>query len=187
MTVKPHAALFWLLCARRIAGRGDRASAARARPRASCSRPGSLAPGAVFGWLGWRGGLGPFVDDLHRLRGPALQPGRAASPPWQAIAWHSFGRRAGGALLAILAVLALVAPPPRRRRKGLAAVGRPLRLVHFVVQGKGWEYQLYPLAALLLRAGARRRGAVATPSVAPACCDLFGARRVAAWPRGRCW
>src|SRR5260370_5498900 len=143
MPLKRHAALYWLLCA---------ASAARDRSWAMSGwRAASLVlvaglvvPGAVFGWLAWRGGLGQFLEILTGYVVP-LDSRVGYVSPWQAIAWHSFGRWVAGLLL-VLTLLALLVPPPREpARKGLALVGALYGLVHFVVQGKGWEYQLYPL------------------------------------------
>jgi hypothetical protein len=54
-------------------------------------------------------------------------------------------------MLTALAVLAVVSPAPARAeaRKVIALAGVVYGAVHFVSQGKGWEYQLYPLAAFL--------------------------------------
>src|SRR4029077_20029840 len=111
-----------------------------------------------------RGGLGPF---LHIMSGYVIplysRVGRVSA--WEAIRWHSFGRAVAGLFLALV-LLALLAPPPREAaRKGLALVGVLYGIVHFVVQGKGWEYQLYPLILF--------------------CCALAPAA-VASWRAGGC-
>src|SRR5260370_39539454 len=143
MPLKRHAALYWLLCAARAAR--DRSWAMSGWRAASLVIvAGLVVPGAVFGWLAWRGGLGPFLEILTGYVVPLYRRVGHVSP-WQAIAWHSFGRWVAGLFL-ILTALALLAPPPREpARKGLALVGALYGLVHFVVQGKGWGYQLYPL------------------------------------------
>jgi len=76
-----------------------------------------------------------------------------------------------------LIVLALLT---RRRGKpaykGLALVGVLYGLGHFVLQGKGWEYQLYPLIVFicaLAPAAVVSWRAIGWPRVL----DLFGARR----------
>jgi hypothetical protein len=74
-------------------------------------------------------------------------------------------------------VLALLTPPPRQPAyKGLALVGVLYGLGHFLLQGKGWEYHLYPLVlficALAPAAAVSWRG-MDWPRVL----DLFGARR----------
>jgi hypothetical protein len=95
---------------------------------------------------------------------------------WQAIEGHAFGRPLVLLLMA-LTVLALVTPPLRQPAyKGLALAGALYGLVHFVLQGKGWEYQLYPLVLFCC---------VLAPAAVlswrradwPRIFDLFGARR----------
>jgi hypothetical protein len=174
MTLKPHAALFWVLCA--VIATRDRSWAMSAwRAAGLVIVPGLLVPGAVAVWLAWRGGLGPFLDVFTGYVLP-LYSGVGRVSAWQAIAWHSFGRSLAGLFL-VLTVLALLAPPPREpARKGLAMVGVLYGLVHFVVQGKGWEYQLYPL---ILFCCALAPAAVVSwrPADWPRVLDLFGARR----------
>jgi hypothetical protein len=177
MTIKPHAALFWLLCAV-IAARDRALSLSPWRAAAIVIGAGLLPPAAVAAWLGWTGGLGPFVDIFTGYVVPIYgRIGRVG--PWQAVVWHPYGRVLAGLFLAI-SLLALTAPPPREAaRKGLAMVGILYGIVHFVVQGKGWEYQLYPLVlfccALAPAAVVRWR-----PIEWPRVLDLFGARRIAA-------
>ena len=174
MTIKPHAALYWVLCAA-IAAR-DRAwimSSWRAASLVIAS--GLVVPGAVFGWLAWRGGLGPFLHIMTDYVIPLYsRVGRVSA--WEAIRWHSFGPALAGLFLALV-LLALLAPPPREAaRKGLALVGVLYGIAHFVVQGKGWEYQLYPLVLFccaLAPAAVDSWRATHWPRVL----DLFGARR----------
>ena len=181
MTVKPHAALFWMLCAV-IAARDRSWAVSAGRAAGLVIAAGLLAPGAVFVWLAWRGSLGPFLDIFTGYVVPLYsRVGRVGA--WQAIGWHSFGRPLAGLFL-VLTVLALLAPPARdRARKGLAMGGVLYGLVHFVVQGKGWEYQLYPLIVFCC---ALAPAAVVAwrPADWPRVRDLFGARRplaLAAW------
>ncbi|HWN15181.1 MAG TPA: hypothetical protein VNU02_15050, partial [Candidatus Dormibacteraeota bacterium] len=118
MTLKPHAALYWLLCAA-IAARDRSWAMSGWRAASLVIVAGLLVPGAVFGWLAWRGGLGPFLEILGGYVIPLYSRVGHVSP-WQAIAWHSFGRWVAGLFL-ILTALALLAPPPREpARKGLA-------------------------------------------------------------------
>ncbi|HKW91638.1 MAG TPA: hypothetical protein VJX92_07045, partial [Methylomirabilota bacterium] len=136
---------------------------------------GLAAPAAVFGWLAWRGGLRPFLDIFSGYVIPLY--GRLARvSPLQALAGHSYGRLLV-VLFLVLTVLALLAPPPRDpARKGLALLGVFYGVAHFLIQGKGWEYQLYPL---VLFCCALAPAAVATwrPAEWPRALDLFGARR----------
>jgi hypothetical protein len=177
MTIKPHAALFWLLCAA-IAARDRAWSISAWRAGALVIGAGLLPPVAIATWLAWTGGLGPFVDIFTGYVVPLYgRLGRVAT--WQAVVWHPYGRLLAWLFLA-LSLLALIAPPPKDpARKGLAMVGILYGIVHFVVQGKGWEYQLYPLVlfccALAPAAVVRWR-----PDEWPRLLDLFGARRVVA-------
>jgi hypothetical protein len=54
-------------------------------------------------------------------------------------------------MLAALGLLALLGPPPdgAAPRRALALLGVGYGWLHFAVQGKGWEYHLYPLALFL--------------------------------------
>jgi len=149
MTVKPHAGLFWLGSAA-LAAWGAHRARRRALTAAVCVlAAGLVAPAAVFGWLGWRGGLEPFVAVLTGYLLPLYgHVGRVSV--WQPFGGYRLGR-ALWALLAALAVLAVAGPAPAGAgaRKVIALAGAVYGALHFVVQGKGWEYQLYPLAAFL--------------------------------------
>ena len=163
LTVKPYAAgLFWLGCA--VAG----AAAARRAGRAAL--PGAVAvlgaglavPALVFGWLAWRGGLGAFWDTLVGYVIPFYSRlGR--EPLWTALGGHAHGRL----LLALLGGLALwgllvPAAPSFGIRRPLAALGVVAGALHFALQGKGWEYHLYPLALFLCALAAPAGAAVFT-------------------------
>ncbi|MGH7401125.1 MAG: glycosyltransferase family 39 protein [Candidatus Rokuibacteriota bacterium] len=173
MTLKPHTGLFWVLCAA-IAAR-DRSLALSAwRAGGLVVAAGLVVPSAVFGWLAWRGGLASFLGVFSTYVPLYSRVGRASL--LQAIDGHSFGRPVALLFLA-LTLLALFAPPPRQLAyKGLALVGVLYGLAHFILQGKGWEYQLYPLAVFCC--------ALAPAAVAswreigwPRVLDLFGTRR----------
>jgi hypothetical protein len=149
MTVKPHAGLFWLGAAALAAWSARRARRRAAAAAACVLAAGLVAPAAVFGWLGWRGGLGPFVGVLTGWVLPFYgHLGRVSV--WQAFGWYRFGRGLW-ALFAALAVLALLSRPPAGAgaRRVIALAGAVYGALHFLVQGKGWEYHLYPLAAFL--------------------------------------
>src|SRR4029450_9677863 len=144
-------------------------------------RRGPLQPRGPGGALAGDA-VGPSVDLFGGYVVPLYsRVGRVS--PWQAIVWHAYGRPLI-ALLGLLVVLALLGPTSREpARKGLALMGVLYGIVHFVVQGKGWEYQLYPLivfcCALVPAAVVswRRFGWARA-------LDLFGARRplaLAAW------
>jgi hypothetical protein len=180
LTLKPYApGLFWLgglaagaLAARR-AGRGALAGAG------TVLAGGSVVLALVFGWLAWRGGLGAFVDEYVNYVLP-FYGGLGAEPLWEAIGGHTYGRL----LLALLAALVaggLCAPagPAFGIRRPLAVLGLVAGALHFALQGKGWEYHLYPLVfflcaltapAFALRGPGADEGAAAAPrgwSLAP--------------------
>lgn len=117
---------------------------------------GAGLPLAAVGiWLWWVGGLGSFVELVARYIIP-LYSTLGRSRPWEAIGWQSYGKPFWLALGALTAFsLAVTAARGRIEvRRGLLALGVLYGLVHYVSQGKGWEYHLYPLAffSLLLAA-----------------------------------
>jgi hypothetical protein len=148
MTVKPHAGLFWLLCAAVAVGAAWRAGRSAWPPAALVLGGGLVVPALVFGWLAGRGGLAPFLAVLTGYVLPLYsQVGRASV--LAATRWHAWGR----ALLGLLAGLGLLgvlgAPRPWSPRVVLASLGALYGAAHFALQGKGWEYQLYPFALFL--------------------------------------
>ena len=148
ITVKPHAGVFWLGAAA-LAGWG-----AKRGNRSPLAAPGTVlaaglvAPALVFGWLGWRGGLGPF---LAVFRGYVLP------------LYSRLGRVSAVAALRLVSVRLGALGPARRTgrarpvapapgveaRRAVAALGAVSGGSTSLVQGKGWEYQLYPLALFL--------------------------------------
>jgi len=69
---------------------------------------------------------------------------------WEGFSGYQFGWPLWGMLVA-LGLLALLGPPPAGAtpRLVLALLGAGYGWLHFAVQGKGWEYHLYPLALFL--------------------------------------
>lgn len=145
-TVKPQAGLFWLACAG-IATVGGRQ--AGWRPGITVLACGMVPPGLVLGWLAWRGGLRPFLEALTGYILPLYsQVGRVS--PWEGIGWYAYG----WPILGLLGALALMgtlrrAHPERASRQALARWGAVCGIAHYLVQGKGWEYHLYPLILFL--------------------------------------
>jgi len=96
--------------------------------------------------------------------------------------WHAWGRATFG-LLAGLGLLGLRASPAWSPRLVLAALGALYGAAHFALQGKGWEYQLYPLALFLCALAPAAVARLGDGSV-PRRAGLGGARRavaLAAW------
>src|SRR5439155_18796575 len=69
---------------------------------------------------------------------------------WQALAWPRYGVPVF-ILLVLVGLLALIGPVPAgaRPRKALALMGALYGWLHYALQGKGWEYHLYPLVLFL--------------------------------------
>jgi hypothetical protein len=146
MTVKPHAGLFWLGAAA-SAGWGAR----RRWPvtaAATMLGAGLIAPALVFGWLAWRGAVGPFLSVFTGYVVPLYgQVGRVAV--WLAFGDYQLGWGLWIAMAALAAVGAWNPAPGAEARKAIALMGVAAGAIHFAVQGKGWEYQLYPLAVFV--------------------------------------
>ncbi len=132
---------------------------------------GLVVPALVFGWLAWHGGLGPFLDILIGYVLPLYSRAGRMSV-WTALGWYEYGWPLW-VLFATLGGVALLSPAREGfvARKGLAALGALYGCLHFWLQGKGWEYQLYPLAlflsalapAVTVRASAEPRSTSRTP------------------------
>jgi 4-amino-4-deoxy-L-arabinose transferase-like glycosyltransferase len=152
LMVKPQSGLFWLGCAGVAAWGAARCGRSPIAAAGLVLGAGLVIPALVFGWLEWRGGLGAFVAILTGYVVPLYgRLGRVAS--WEAIGWFRFGWQLW-TLFAALALLAAVGPVTTGMgaRRALALLGIVYGWLHFVLQGKGWEYHLYP-AALFLCAG----------------------------------
>jgi hypothetical protein len=159
MTVKPHAGLFWLLCAAVAVAGARRAGQPAWRAGALVLSGGLVVPALIVGWLAARGGLAPCLAILTGYVLPLYsQVGRVSV--LAATRWHAWGRASFG-LLAALGLLGLRASAAWSPRVVLAALGALYGGAHFGLQGKGWEYQLYPLAlflCVLASAAVPRRG-----------------------------
>jgi hypothetical protein len=146
MTVKPHAGLFWLVAAASAAW-----GARRRWPVAAAATvlgAGLVAPALVFGWLAWRGGWGPFLSVFTGYVVPLYgQVGRV--PVWLSFGDYRLGWGLWIAMAGLAAMGACNPAPGAEARKAIAMMGLASGAIHFVVQGKGWEYQLYPLAVFV--------------------------------------
>jgi hypothetical protein len=145
--LKPHAALFWMACGAVVALGTRRSSVTRAL--ALWCAAGLTVPILVMGWLAWRGGAGPFVSILAGYLLPLYSHvGRVSV--WWAVRGHVFGWEIWSCLIA-LGVLGFARrlEPPFGIRRWLAVLGAVYGVLHFALQGKGWEYHLYPFAVFL--------------------------------------
>jgi hypothetical protein len=160
-----------------LASAGRRSIRSIARAAGIVLGTGLVVPGLVFGWLASRGGLAAFLDLFAGYVVPLYRHvGRTSAV--EAIRWHPFGRPLWSLLL-LLGILALLAAPTLPVRKGLVAAGALYGTLHFLVQGKGWEYQLYPLA-LFLCALAPWAVSRLRETGWPRALDLWGSRRAVA-------
>jgi Dolichyl-phosphate-mannose-protein mannosyltransferase len=175
--LKPHAVLFWISCAAVVALGSRRSSVTRAL--ALWCAAGLTVPVLVMGWLAWRGGAGPFVSILTGYLLPLYsRVGRVSV--WWAVRGHVFGWEIWSCLIA-LGVLGFARrlEPPFGIRRWLAVLGAVYGVLHFALQGKGWEYHLYPFAVFLCALASMplaARAKTAEPSrwdVAPALSRAF--------------
>ena len=146
MTIKPHAALFWVLLALASAAGARRAGREWWSALATVIGFGLLAPVAVALWL-WRvGGLASFLDILTRYILPLYSRlGKVSA--FESLRWHFHGLEIL-VIVGVLSALSLWRARAHRQfdvRRGLLLVGLGYGIVHYWVQGKGWEYHLYPL------------------------------------------
>jgi hypothetical protein len=152
---KPHAVLLGLLLAA-LAWRGRRRGAAGAMLLA-----GVIAPGvALVAWLAWAGALPAFLDVMSgyvvplysRLgRSSLLRALREWDYGWPVLA--GLGAWTGLGLVALWRARRLDA------RAAVLVAGVGYGVAHFVLQGKGWPYQFYPLAMSAVALGAAGLGA----------------------------
>jgi hypothetical protein len=143
ITIKPHAAALaaGLLVAVLVLAR--RAGASPWAPVTLFAAGLVLVLALVVLWVAARGALGAWREIVFDYLLPLYsRVGRPAQ--WTVYRWHVWLALGAGAVLSLGSALA------RSRltaRHALAALGAAYGLVHFVGQGKGWEYHLYPLAA----------------------------------------
>jgi hypothetical protein len=145
MTVKPHTAVLAAALGVMIAVTAWRSGSGMAGPLASFFIGAAVVPAAVVLWLALAGALPAWRVILFEYLVPLYSRlGRAAPNVYRAGVWIPI---AGAVLLSAASALAA---GRFRARHAVAAVGMLYGLVHFVAQGKGWEYHLYPLAAFAL-------------------------------------
>ncbi|HEV8439180.1 MAG TPA: glycosyltransferase family 39 protein [Methylomirabilota bacterium] len=145
MVIKPHAGLYWLVCAAAAALVAPRIGRRSPAAAAMVIAAGLTAPAAVVGWLAWTGGLGAFLSTFIGWTVPIyrrLHSDRSPLHPLISLKW---------ALFAILAVTGAVASQPPRLgpRRWLALAGAGYGLLHITVQSKSWPHYFSPLAVFL--------------------------------------
>ena len=180
ITLKPPAALFLLVLVLVVA----RGALVAGRPWwvgvLAVLAGGAVAPLACAAWLAWTGAVPAFVRVYGEYVGP-LYSRLARVGPGTALSWAPYGWRTWAVLAALVALAVPRALGDRRGVLVLAGVG--YGLAHFVVQGKGWEYQLYPLAAFACAAaGIALSGPRPLPRAAAVVAVILLALTL--WPKG---
>ena len=143
MTIKPHASLYAVALALGVLLPAGRPGGARWKATAAFAASISVVPFGVVAWLGAIGALGAWreivVDYLiplySRLKG---------SDAWAVDRWSLWP------VIVVALVLSLAHLWITRRftfRHAVVTAGLGYGLLHYLGQGKGWEYHLYPLAA----------------------------------------
>jgi hypothetical protein len=191
VTVKPHAGLLAAalgMIVIVVAVRAD--GVAAALPAAlAYGAAAALAPVAVLAWLAVAGGLGAWREAVFDYLIPLYSRlGRdAAWAVHRGQVWIALG------LGVALSVRRAALGGRFGARHAVALVGVAYGVVHYVGQGKYWEYHLHPLAAfvaVLLLAGfdsalpSRSATAVALALVLVATLVLLGLKGVEAAPAG---
>jgi hypothetical protein len=150
--VKPHAVLLAPLLA---ALAWQAPPARRGRALAAAAVAAALPGLALLLWLAAVGALPAFADIVVRYLAPLYGP-LARVSPLAALRGQALGIPvvAGLGLWALGGLTVL----GRDRRAAVLAAGLGYGALHYVVQGKGWEYHLYPFALFAAAAGAAGLG-----------------------------
>ncbi|MBI3298719.1 MAG: hypothetical protein HYZ75_11180 [Elusimicrobia bacterium] len=150
--IKPHAVLLLPVLA---VLPWQRPSVARVRALAALALGLGIPAAAVVAWLAAAGSLTAFAN----LVGGYLVPlysrlGRASLV--DAVRGHDLGPvvLGGLGLWALSGLVALGRGGLRDGRVAVLAAGTASGVLHFVLQGKGWEYHLYPVALFAIALGA---------------------------------
>jgi hypothetical protein len=148
VTIKPHAVVLAAALGVLIAATAWRAGGGAAAPLALFAGGTLAAPLVIVGWLAaagavpaWRAIVFDYLIPLYARLGRS-----AAWNVYRAEVWIPI---AVGLLLSMVSALAA---GRFCARHAVATLGVLYGVVHFVGQGKGWEYHLYPLAAFALLA-----------------------------------
>jgi hypothetical protein len=145
LTIKPHAVALAAALGLMVAVTAWRTGTGIVTPLACFVAGVALAPLAVVVWLALAGALPAWRAIVFDYLVPLYSRlGRAAPNVYRAWIWVPI---TSGVLLSIASALAV---GRFRARHAVATVGVLYGLAHFMAQGKGWEYHLYPLAAFAL-------------------------------------
>lgn len=139
-TIKPHVVLLVAMLALVIV---VRAKVQAVAPLALYAGGVALAPLAIVGWLAAAGALSAWRELIVDYLVPVYTSlGRGSRwEIYRPTAWAPIG------LGALLSIAATVARRALSVRHVVAMLGVAYGVLHYVVQGKGWDYHLYPLVA----------------------------------------
>lgn len=139
-TIKPHVLLLIAALAVVIV---VRANAQAAPPLALYAGGLALVPLAIVGWLAAAGALSAWRELIVDYLVPVYTSlGRGSR--WEVYRPHAWAPIALGVLISLAATVARRALSVRHV---VAMLGVAYGVLHYVVQGKGWDYHLYPLVA----------------------------------------
>jgi hypothetical protein len=145
MTIKPHVGLFAGALGLLVLLAPGQPARARWGAAAAFAASVAVAPVAVLIWLGAIGALEPWREIVFGYLVPLYSRlGRSAS--WRVYRWSLWPP------LGVALALSLGHALHARRvtfRHAVVAAGLGYGLLHYVGQGKGWEYHLYPLATFV--------------------------------------
>jgi hypothetical protein len=143
LTVKPHVVLFVGALGAIVAVTAARACGAATAAGVTGVFFGSVAaaPLGVLVWLAVVGGLGAWYEIVTGYLIP-LYARLGRTSPWSVYRWYAWIPIALGVSVSLASGLLRRGPRARHLIAGLA-----YGVVHYVAQGKGWEYHLDPLAA----------------------------------------
>lgn len=143
MTIKPHAVVLGLALAAVVAVVGVRRGQAAMPPVITFLGAVAVPPLAVAAWVGALGGWPAWrdivLDYLLPLYSRLGRPARWGFHRWGV--WAPVTAAVGGGLLAA-ALRGQLSP-----RHAIGVLGLAYGLLHYLGQGKGWEYHVYPFAA----------------------------------------
>jgi 4-amino-4-deoxy-L-arabinose transferase-like glycosyltransferase len=145
VTIKPHAGVFVVAVATMVGVEWWRGSESSLKPIALLVAGGAVLPALVLAWLWYLGGAGAFWQILTDYLLPVYGR-RTDASTWNTLPWHTLFELI---CLGILGLFALRGLPGTQRRRLVTLAGIGDGLVHFTVQGKGWEYHLYPVVIFL--------------------------------------
>jgi hypothetical protein len=181
VTIKPHAAAFVVALAVLVLAQARRSGVAMLTPLGEFGAGALVVPAVVVAWLAVAGALPAWRAIVFDYLLPLYSRlGRGAG--WSVYrpgVWLALG---AGVVVSITSALAADRFGARHR---VVTLGALYGVLHFVAQGKGWEYHLYPLAAFATLLLFAEVGPAATRWRRPAAfalllCVVLGAAALAA-------